>query len=187
MTALEPHHAPTRRFTVQEVKRMVEAGILREDERIELIEGRLCTVSPQGPDHSYVTLTLAARLRGLYGIAMTVREEKPLDCGADSLPEPDIAVVVGEPTVHRDQHPRGDECVLVVEVAKTSQASDQAKAAVYAKAGVPEYWLVDLAAYQVVVHRALADGRYGDIVTLAGDGRLSLGDRGSFTVEELLA
>lgn len=168
----------TRRFTADEVLRMVDAGILAEDEPVELIEGELVVVTPQGPPHASVTTALRDRLVAAYGAGFVVREDKPLIAGESSLPEPDIAVVRG---VHRDfgkRHPRGDEALLVIEVARTSLAMDRSKAATYARAGVPIYWLLDLDAGRLEVHTdPRPDGRYGRVRVLAGEDEVALPER----------
>lgn len=173
-TAADPR---TRRFTVQEVLRMVEAGILAEDEPYELIGGRLVEVAPRGPDHSTTTAKSADRLRAAYAGSAVVREDKPLVAGAAALPEPDIAVVRGDHDRYRSQHPAGDDALLVVEVAVTSHAVDRAKSADYARAGVSVFWLVDVPSKRVEVHtEPQVDGRYRVVRVLAGDEALELPD-----------
>src|SRR5215208_322510 len=96
----------TRRFTRDEVLRMVEAGILGEDEPLELLDGRLVLMTPQGPEHGYSATTLRDRLQETYRGRAFVREDKPLDCGVESLPEPDLAVIPGTPRDFVTCHPR---------------------------------------------------------------------------------
>jgi Uma2 family endonuclease len=149
-----------RRFTVAEYETMVRAGIFGEDEHVELIDGDVVMVPPQGPEHSGCTTILDDRLSDAYGDGFVVREAKPLVTD-DGVPEPDHAVVRGASREFVKRHPRADEAVLVVEVAWTSQALDRAKAAVYARAGAPVYWLLDLAARRLEVHtEPQRDGRY---------------------------
>jgi Uma2 family endonuclease len=142
---------PRRRFTVDEVSRMVDQGILGEDERVELLEGELLLVSPQGPPHSAQITALALQLTDAYRPGAHVRQQMPLDARPYSLPEPDLAVVKGLPLDYRDHHPLGAEALLVVELARTSQALDHRKVRIYAAAGVPVYWLIDLAVRSVEV------------------------------------
>ncbi|MCB9536958.1 MAG: Uma2 family endonuclease [Myxococcales bacterium] len=165
----------TRRFTVDEVLNMIDAGILGEDEPLELIDGELIYVSPQGPPHASLTNNIRDDLFLAYGAGAHVREAKPIIAGDDSLPEPDVAVFRGHRDDYAGRHPRGDECLLAVEVAHTSHSADRAKAAVYAAAGVPVYWLVDLPARRLEVHgEPRPDGRYALVRVLAGDDRVSL-------------
>jgi Uma2 family endonuclease len=80
-----------------------------------------------------------------------VRPQLPLNATPDSLPEPDLVVVKGQPLDYQHRHPVGVETLLVVEVARTSQAVDRRKAEIYAAAGVPVYWLVDLTERRIEV------------------------------------
>ncbi len=155
---------PTRRFTVEEVQRMVEVGVLGEDEPVELLDGRLVLVSPQGPPHRYALETLADRLREIAGDRAIVMEEKPLVAGEHALPEPDVALVRGRRSDYRERHPRTDECELVVEAAHRSQAKDRSKAETYAAHGVPVFWLLDIVARRLEVHSGPSDdGRYASV------------------------
>lgn len=149
-----------RRFTADEVLRMVEAGILDEDEPIELIDGELITVSPQGPRHRALTVKIHGVLERAFGAGHHVQDHSPIDAGLDSLPEPDVAVVRGEVDALMDRHPAGDDLVLVVEISVTSQRFDRAKAAVYARAEVPEYWQLDEPARRLYVSTDPAGGEY---------------------------
>lgn len=145
-----------RRFTVDEVNRMVEEGILGEDEPVELLDGELVIVSPQDPRHAACLLVLTDLLAEAYRGIAHVRPQVPLDARPNSLPEPDLAVVRGKPTDYADRHPNGREALLVVEIARTSKQLDRRKARIYAGAGVPVYWLVDLAARQMEVFGGLS-------------------------------
>lgn len=152
-----------RRFTVEEVERMVDAGLLAEDEPIQLIEGEFIVMSPQGPEHSMSVGELAGRLHEAYRGIGHVRPQCPIHATDTSLPEPDLAVVRGVPRDYGKRHPRGSDVLLVVEIAKTSQAIDRVKARVYAAASVPEYWIVDLVARRVDVHREPGAAGYGAV------------------------
>jgi Uma2 family endonuclease len=142
---------PRRRFTVDEVNRMAAQGILGEDEPVELLDGELLIVSPQDPRHGATVAALARRLTDLYRVDAHLRPQLPLNAAPDSLPEPDLAVVKGQPLDYQHRHPVGVETLLVVEVARASQAVDRRKAQIYAAAGVPIYWLVDLTERRIEV------------------------------------
>lgn len=158
----------TRRFSLDEVMRMIDAGILAEDEPIELIGGELLVRTPQGPEHSYTTGSLADRLRDAYRGIGFVREEKPLVTSTASLPEPDVAVIRGRREQFAHRHPSGTGALLVVETAITSQKTDHEKATAYAEGGVPVYWLLDVPARRLEVHREpQPDGRYRVVHVLA--------------------
>jgi Uma2 family endonuclease len=156
-------------FSPRDVARMVDEGILRPDEPVELLEGRLVIVSPQGPPHASLVGALAEKLRAAYGARHAVREEKPLEL-SDSLPEPDVAVVRGEQLDYAAQHPSGSDALLVVEVAVTSQMLDRDKARLYAKASVPVFWLLDVPARRLEVHTdPQPDGRYRFVQVLSDE------------------
>lgn len=156
---------PLRRI---EYESLVERGLLA-DSRVELILGALVDVSPQGPLHADVVRRLTARLvRELAGDVQT-RVQSPLALTDDSEPEPDIAVVpAGD---YSKAHP--DRALLVIEVADTSLQKDRGiKTALYATAGVPEFWLVNLTDKIVEVHRNPSAGRYGDVERVDAGGWL---------------
>jgi Uma2 family endonuclease len=140
-----------RLFTVDEVNRMAELGILGEDEPLELLDGELVIVSPQNPRHAACLAALTERLVEAYRGVAHVRPQVPLDARPHSLPEPDLAVVKGRPSDYSERHPGGREALLVIEIARTSHQLDQRKVRIYAGAGVPIYWLVDLAARRLEV------------------------------------
>lgn len=123
---------------------MVAAGILDEHEPVELIDGELIIVSPQGPTHSSLTVIVRRALERAYGSGFYAQSHSPIDAGPRNLPEPDVAVVRGEPFGFGDRHPGGAELALVVEISLTSQRLDRRKAGVYARAGVGEYWQIDV-------------------------------------------
>jgi Uma2 family endonuclease len=139
-----------------EFERMVEEGLFR-DERIELLQGVLIEMSPQGARHAATVQRLTARLVApLIGRA-EARIQLPLAVSHDSLPEPDVAIV--EPGDYDRAHPT--TAFLVVEVAESSLNKDRlVKADLYAAAGVQEYWLVDLAGGLIEVRTDPVSGRY---------------------------
>jgi Uma2 family endonuclease len=108
---------PRRKFTREEYYRMAEAGILREDERTELIEGEIVTMVPIGPEHVAQTTELRERIQRLFGKGYHVREQSPLALD-ESEPMPDLAVVKGKPADYKHAHPT--YAVLVIEVAHSS-------------------------------------------------------------------
>lgn len=152
--------ARTRRFTAEEILRMVDAGILSEDEPVELIGGELIVVSPQGPRHRALSVRLHQQLERAFGPGFHVQDHSPIDGGPHDMPEPDVAVVRGEVDDFLDHHPTGDDLAVVVEISVTSQALDRAKAAVYARGGVPLYWQLDVPARRLIVYSEPRDGEY---------------------------
>lgn len=143
---------PLYRLDVATYGRMVDSGAL-DGVPVELLDGLLIEVSPQGPAHAHVITRLT---RHLSSANDWVRVQLPLEVPPDSTPEPDLALVEGE---FLDRHPR--TAVLVVEVASSSYAIDsEQKSDIYARAGVPTYWLVDLQRREVVVHTDPLGGAY---------------------------
>ena len=133
-----------RRFTAEEVGRMVEVGILDEDEPLELLDGELIVMTPQSPVHAMTAEKVRRLLERAYGPGYHTRTHSPLAAGPTSLPEPDISVCRGAVEDYGDRHPSGQDVELVVEIATTSRLVDRAKAPIYALAGVPTYWLLDI-------------------------------------------
>ena len=143
----------TRRFTRAEYERLVDQGFFRSDERLELLDGRLVVREPQGSPHvTAVGLALDA-LQRAFGRVFHVRVQAPIAAADDSELEPDLAVVRGTRRLYRDTHP--GSAVLIVEIADSSLVLDRRrKGAVYARAGVADYWIVNLRDRVLEVYRA---------------------------------
>jgi Uma2 family endonuclease len=138
---------PLHRFDVDTYGRVVATGAL-DGEPFELLEGWLVDMSPQNPDHAAV---IAELTRHLARARAWLHVQLPLEIPPDSVPEPDLALVAERPS--SKQHPR--TALLVVEVAVSSHAIDRGvKARLYAQAGVPTYWLVDVPGRSVEVRTA---------------------------------
>jgi Uma2 family endonuclease len=142
-----------RRFTVREYLRLAEVGVLRPDEHVELIDGQIVAMSPQGPVHAALVSRIVARLVEIFPRdRFCVRPQCTLALGEDYAPEPDVAVVAGRCEEHERELPRS--ALLVIEVAETSARLDPGrKSDLYARAGVLEYWIVDLGEGVVEVRR----------------------------------
>jgi Uma2 family endonuclease len=141
-----------RPIRVDEYHRMIEAGILGEDERVELIDGVLVAMTPQGRLHAFVIQELNRLLVRALADEYKLLTQLPLTLGSGSEPEPDLAVVRAEDARSRTRHPAA--ALLVIEVAGDSLRLDrETKAGLYARAGVPEYWIVNLAAAAIEVYR----------------------------------
>ena len=162
-----------RLFTVEEYHRMAEAGILSPDERVELIRGVVHAMSPKKRPH-VVGVTGALKLleKALSGRA-SVYQEAPLVLEQlDSEPEPDV-LVCSNPDF-RAYGTEATRALLVIEIADSSSSRDLGvKVALYAEAGVPEYWVVDLARRRLVVFRDPRGGDYQSRSTLDSGGRVS--------------
>lgn len=142
-----------RRWTRQEYDRMVDAGVLTENDRVELIGGEILTVTPQKSPHATAASLANEALRRVLAPNMHVRMQLPLVMGEDSEPEPDIAVVAGSIRDYRDAHPQS--ALLIVEIADSTLAFDRhVKGSLYARGGVAEYWIINLVDSVVEVYRA---------------------------------
>lgn len=164
-----------RRFTVEEYHRMAETGILGPDERVELVRGVLRRMSPKSRAHVVAVDCVGNLLRDALRGRASVYQEAPLVAESiDSEPEPDILVCSNpDPTAYATARTAP---LLVVEVADSSLAYDLGeKAAIYADAGIPEYWVVDLAARSLEVLREPRPGGYEARSTLEGDARVRPG------------
>ena len=157
----------TRSFTVDEYHRMTEAGILREDDRVELLDGRIVQMTPIGSRHAGCVNHLAALLYRRLGDTVVVAVQNPVILNTWWEPQPDLAVLKPRPDAYRAAHPRPDDVLLVVEVGDTTVVHDrETKIPAYAAAGIAEVWLVDLEADHLEVYRSPAPNCYGDIRTL---------------------
>jgi Uma2 family endonuclease len=175
MTEAQSSDDARRKFTVDEVMRMVSAGIIDEDDRVELIEGELYLTSPQDPPHAGTTGKLTMLLTRIYREGLTVRVQLPLVASQYSLPEPDFAIVKGSPEGYETRHPSGADAVLVIEVTWTSEKMDRRKAGVYAAAGVPVYWRLDLPHRRLEVHEGLqGQGVYATVRVLDEQAQVTL-------------
>ena len=152
-----------------EYEKMIANGLFAPGERVELIEGDILKLNPQGSFHATAVRLVEDSLRSIFGAGFDVRAQLPVALGTHSEPEPDVAVVTGSPRDYRETHP--STAVLIVEVADTTLEYDRVrKGAVYARAGIPEYWLVNLIDRCVEVYRLPHQGAYQTITRfLPGD------------------
>ena len=135
----------TRLFTVEEYYRMAEAGILGEDDRVELIHGEIVKMNAIGSYHAACVDRLTALLSARVAGRAIVRVQSPVRLGELSQPEPDLALLRPRADYYREGHPGAAEVLLLIEVADTSLGYDRTtKASLYAETGVSETWIVDL-------------------------------------------
>jgi len=140
------------RYTVERYFDLVEQGVLRPEDRVELLEGVIVGMSPQNPGHASAVRRVSKALREAVAARAVVSAQLPIVVGAYSVPEPDVAIVPGRESDYDAQHPT--TALLVVEIADSSLAQDRlTKTAIYAEAGVPEYWIVNLRERRVEVFR----------------------------------
>lgn len=155
-----PHH----RLSVTDYHRMAEAGILRPDARVELIDGEIIDMAPIGSRHAGAVEQLASILRAAAGTRAMVRTQQPVALGARSEPEPDLALVRPRADFYKRAHPKPRDILLLVEVAEASLQYDTTiKLPLYATHGIPEVWIADLENGGLLRHREPRDGRYLNI------------------------
>lgn len=143
-----------RLFTVDEFLCMATAGILREDERVELLEGELFPMSPIGARHAACVNALNVYLPRLLGERALVAVRNPVQLSDRSMPQPDIAVLRPRADFCASRHPLPEDILWIVEVSDTSADYNRSlKPPLYANAGVPEVWLLDLINHQVELYR----------------------------------
>lgn len=182
VTAVQTH-----RWSREEYERMVSAGVFHPEEQLELIDGEVFEMTPQSSRHATVVSLTAETLRPIFAQGYIIRIQLPLALDPGSEPEPDIAVVPGSPRDYLDAHP--DAALLIVEVADSSLGHDrELKTGLYARNGIPEYWIVNLVDSCLEVYRDPEGGRYSSHTILHGDDSVSLlsGPDASIPVSELL-
>lgn len=176
-----PADLPLVRLSVAQYHAMRDAGIFDEDDHIELLAGLLVPKMTKNPAHRLSTHLVRSALERAALPGCYVDSQEPITT-EDSEPEPDVVVVRGTPRDYRDRHPGpGGDVLLVVEVADESLARDRdVKRLLYARAGIPLYWIVDLRARTVETFSSPKDGDYaqhdqhaaGTEVSLTMDGRV---------------
>ena len=153
--------ATTAKWTLDEYHRMVEAGVL-EGRAVEFVHGEIVEMSPEGAPHASASSDAGETLSGLLGDRAQVRQSKPITLpDLVSEPEPDLAIVKRLGRSYRHRHPNPEEVFWLVEYAQSSLSKDlDEKKQLYADAGIPEYWVVNLRDKALLVFRQPANGTY---------------------------
>jgi Uma2 family endonuclease len=155
------------RITLDEYHRMAEAHIFDPDSRIELIEGELIEMAPIHPPHASAVDRITQRFVTEFAGRGWVRCQNPVTLRPSSEPQPDLVLARLDPHGYRDHHPHASDILLLVEVAESSLEADRSKKIpLYARSRIPEVWLVNLIAGEVIVHRQPTGAWYGSIHTL---------------------
>ena len=149
---LQPEEQTLRKLTIAEYHKLVEAGVLHPKERVELLDGLLVQMAPIGPRHQSIvdqlTEEFSAQNKGRYKVS----PGRPIPIPDFNEPQPDM--VLFKRGVPSERHPSPNEIYLVVEVSETTLKQDEGKKLLaYQDAGIPEYWIVDVAAKVVRIHR----------------------------------
>jgi len=151
---------PVMRFSVADYQRLAEIGFLHEDDNLELLEGWLVPKVTKNPLHDSRVDLLDELLSPILPRGWYCRTQNVL-VTSDSCPEPDVAVIRGRSMDYERQHPTASNCALIIEVAASSVYLDRQKTEIYARAGVPEYWIANLEDWQVERMRGpQSDGTY---------------------------
>jgi Uma2 family endonuclease len=152
LPAMASYEARHRRFSRVEYERLIELGVFQPGEAIELIGGELMVAEPQGAAHYTAIRKTAKALEAAFGPGWEVRTQGPVGLDDDSEPEPDVAVVPGSPDDYGRAHP--SRPVLTVEVAESSLDIDRRhKGSLYARAGLSDYWVLNLVDRVLEVYR----------------------------------
>ena len=150
-----------RRFNVDEYEQMGRAGILGEDDRVELLDGEIVEMTPIGLRHADCVNRLARSLVLTFDDVAVILVQNPIRLSDRSEPQPDLALVHRRAGLYASSHPRPSDILLIVEVADTSIESDRrVKVPLYARGGIPEVWLVDLNQDTVTAYRDPRRGGY---------------------------
>ncbi|MBI2371725.1 MAG: Uma2 family endonuclease [Deltaproteobacteria bacterium] len=180
---------PRRRLTVEDFHRMAQAGILTEDDRVELLDGELIEMTPIGSRHAGCVNRLNRAFAQRVGDRALVSVQNPIRIAEHSEPQPDMALLRPRADFYAQGHPEPQDVLLVVEVAETSLEVDrEVKVPLYGKAGIPEVWLVDLAEGCVEVYRTPTPHGYAERQRMRPGQQLSTQEIPSLvlTVDEIL-
>lgn len=150
-------------FTVEEYYKMAEVGILKPTDRVELINGEIIQMSPIKSPHASAITTLHELLIEQLFKQVTIRNQHPIRIENHSEPEPDIAVVLHRKDRYKHNHPSPAETLLVIEVSDSTLKYDRKiKKKLYAKATIPEYWIINIPDNQIEVFKKPVNGVYSE-------------------------
>ena len=178
-----------RKFTVKQYHQMAEAGILTEDDRVELIRGEIVEMTPSGRRHAACVDRLNEMFILRLAQATIVRVQNPVELDDNSEPQPDLVLLRRRADFYEAGHPQAEDILLLVEVADTTVETDRdVKILLYANSGIAEVWLVDINAQCLEVYRQPSEKGYqiiqkyyrGQTVTIQAFSEVS------FTVDEVL-
>ena len=176
---MQTRYPRTRRWTRAEYDNLIDNGVFQPGERVELLAGQLVVREPQSDPHSLAVELVNEAIRAAFGAEWRVRVQLPVALDSESEPEPDVSVAAGR--VHGGAEAKPSRLALVVEVSASSLAVDREhKGSLYARARVPEYWVLNLNDRVLEVYRdpapaaeALYGWRYRTAQTLGADAFIS--------------
>jgi Uma2 family endonuclease len=178
-----------KQYSLDEYERMIETGILQEDDRVELIEGGLVDMAPLGLRHEACVRRLDLLFHERLLRKAIVSIQNSVRILPNSQPEPDVALLKWRDDLYEDARPTPQDVLLIVEVADSSLLYDRnRKRPLYAKAAIPDYWIVNLQEDVIEVFSNPHDGVYQDAHTVRRGDRINLpGDfEGTIGAEEIL-
>jgi Uma2 family endonuclease len=151
-----------RLLTVSEYHKMAEVGILDEDDRVELINGEIIEMSPIGSIHTSLVKRIMWLFHNLLDMdKYLVSVHDPISLGKYSEPEPDLAILYFREDFYEEKHPEPKDIALVIEVVDTSLGYDrEVKKPLFANAGIPELWIVNIEDDQLEVYKNPQNGDY---------------------------
>lgn len=150
-----------RLLTVEEYQKMAEVGILTEEDRVELLDGKIVNMSPSGHRHATMVKQITALFYELLAKKVTISVQDSIIVNPYSMAEPDVAILKYSPNSYKGALPKASDVLLVIEVADSTQEKDRKlKAPLYASAGIPEYWIVDVERNQIEICREPHEGQY---------------------------
>ena len=159
-----------RPFTVGEYYRMAETDILTEEDRVELIAGQIVAMSPIGSHHAACVKRLNVLMGKMVGDSMLIGVQDPITLDAYSSPEPDLVLLRPRADFYAEAHPSAVDVLLAVEVSDTSADYDrEVKLPLYAQAGLPEVWLIDLQKSRIEVYARPQGDAYQQRVEVTAD------------------
>ena len=140
------------RLSIEQYHAIIQAGILTDDDSVELLEGWLVFKMPKNPPHRATTRLVRTALENILPAGWYVDSQEPITL-SNSEPEPDIVVVRGDTRQYLDRHPGSEDIALIIEVSDTTLQCDRTvKKRIYARAGISIYWIVNLVEEQVEVY-----------------------------------
>jgi Uma2 family endonuclease len=157
----------TAKWSLDDYHQMIGSGLL-DDRALELINGEIIEMSPEGIAHSFYCRGTAKYLRSILGDRAEISEAHPITLPNDSEPEPDIAIVRTPDTLYQTRHPLPEDIFWLIEIANTTLVKDLGvKRDLYAQSGIPEYWVMNLQTLELVVFRDLAANEYQSEICLS--------------------
>ncbi len=150
-----------RTISTEEYHKMWEVGILGEEERVELIQGEIVNMSPIGSKHAACVKRINALFSSMIGDKAIIGIQDPVSLDDYSEPQPDISILKPSEDFYKDRHPYAEDTLLLIEVADTTVESDtHIKIPLYARAGIPECWVIDLNLGDIIIYQYPLSGVY---------------------------